>query len=1264
MTRSDSQSRIIDPDRFFLMAGLVDWQVVRRRYIESPRAQQIAAQRGLKKRARLLQLRWLLDPTMGYPTEPFRVWRRPAFPMQGVEDVFTPQVLNNTPFPFHVITWNDPKVFVRANFRVTGSNAAIYAFAGAPMASALVDWQGVGTGFRRVTFRGPSIQCLVITQNAELDSISGIGQENVATDPSWQLLEIVGLPTNDAWSGLFNLDQPQGFVTDLKSPEEAALDRFRRGAPFYGWEAEMEAGTSAPVWELADPGAMLETLRQGLMDPLQEMVASRPPEQHHTYALEQSLSVSGSGEPAHTRFHPMQTLLVGAATDPLTSLISGFGTAIEDSEEDIPRIEVSDRVFFDDDSRSDWDYMVTARYERGIDGRSDPIEYAAIIFAAGTALLPPVPTNLRAATDGNRADDDIDRPWRGIVRLTWDKVPELLPFQVGSYAAARKQQIPTGGVTPLMDKRPLDTALQPISATTSEEQESVGVQALDERYAIASTPATNTLRYGVAHQNLFGLWSRWSLVGHNISEPAVQHVPILSARLDVTPRTSGSVCPGTLVMELEWDWTVRSLRRIILVGRMYAQSKRNAPPANTTPLGRLQRSLGDGGGAPFVITFGGTAAGTVPVSGDPDYVSLNGDLSYLSVDGREIVPSPPTLQGPRRYRLTITGFNLDYGATGHIGLALWARGQEQRLPQRMGPWTVNPYVVSASDPRPPVLNVQQENVLLTSLADAHGEHHAHLTWGSVPGAVGYFIYTTTETKLRVDRGMADPSPSLTLSERLLALRDAFESDPARRSFTRINDQPLDATESPIVIPRGSKEIHLYLVLGLSAGQVESAWPDLGDPDRRQRFFAFAAPQIATPAPPTLEVRRVTDKGMMPPPFDADLRIQTRPGATVNRIDLHRVRVPAAALALDTMGPPVATITGSLAPWQVQPTVGSEPGVAQTLGTITGRDRPDGSWKQVFYRAVAWSGDDLSRGIYGGRSQPSPAQVVVIPPANPPDLGTLAYSLGEAVTEVVLTANSTVPIWETPLGPHRLKVDVRARHTDQSYSKVYQFPAVDSNKRLADNTLATVLESPPAAGKNGLWRSPIPNSEVTRYQIVIHRLALEDDLLVSVQMIDPLGRITEQTIDVPAGSLLPAPEILSPRLRTVGQGFIFSFETSVPMKPTSVGPYLLNVGFRADQILSPRPRLPGRTLPKRDVGKPMALYKIPRFQSTDEMFKRITSIAVRRDRTIRGITTLYIALRPTAGRLTVTLESPDGRVARHGRKIQGRRDRTLINRRPR
>jgi len=107
-------------------------------------------------------------------------------------------------------------------------------------------------------------------------------------------------------------------------------------------------------------------------------------------------------------------------------------------------------------------------------------------------------------------------------------------------------------------------------------------------------------------------------------------------------------------------------------------------------------------------------------------VAAGSTLNYISDHAKTVLPSPVAVAGPRRYRLTIPGFKLDFASTGHVGLALWAQGQENLAPQRTGDWSAEPLVISASDPRPPVITAEHEDVQLTSLGDARGEHRARL----------------------------------------------------------------------------------------------------------------------------------------------------------------------------------------------------------------------------------------------------------------------------------------------------------------------------------------------------------------------------------------------------------------------------------------------------------------------------------------------------------------------------------------------------------
>ena len=1091
-------ARILDPERFLLCGSLIDWDVVAKANNHAPRAAAIARSRGIS--TRIVQLRWLLDPNLGYPTEPFKVWRRAT-------NTLNPQAIDwradSLLFGHSVISWTQPQTLVIAELQASFAGT-VFAFAGAPFSSSLVDMASLNTGSNLVRLSGPAVQTLVLSAGATLQNLSGIGAA-VINDPGWTLVEQVGFPFS--LDGLFNLDQPQGLADNLGDLREAALDRYRRGAPFYGWRTNLSAAVPAPPWALADPEAMIEVFEEAYRDDLSEAIDNFPPEEHRLLKRFSELAHENGDDPARTSFSPIDMLMFGAATDPLVSLIMGFGTAFD---------QVNTNVETPSDAISD--YMVTARYENGLDGNSNPVEYAAILPAPDLATPPPAPRNVEAFTEGYQSPGMRDHPWRSITRLSWDKEPDTLPFRVGSYAAARYRQVPAGSVVPLMSPRLNDNALQPISATTSAERdlEKLPVEALDNSYPVVGTPSPNLLHYGIAHQDLFGLWSPWATIGHSVEEPAPQRVALLSAKLNVVAPASGTLCPASLVLDLAWDWKVRSPKQIELVGRLYSQEHRGEPPANSNRPNRLQSALNIEGGAAFHLSFDGEA-----IAQPGNHPTLNGTVEYLSNDGKSFLASPLEFNGTRRYRLTLNGFSLDFANTGHIGLALWARGQENRPPQRFGPWTGEPettedrgpLIVSASDPRPPVIAGTYENVLLASVADASGEHHARLSWPSFAGAEGYFVYTTTETKLRADRGMNEPALNLTLSERLAELRDAFTADPNRQSFTRLNATSIAEAQLAITLPRGTKEIHLYVVIGVGAGQVESDWPDASDPNLRQRPIAYAAPQIVPPAPPLLEVSRTLDESVSPPAYRAQIQIKSRPGATVSQIDLHRVRVPAAALSIDTMGPAVNSFTGSESGWLAAPNLSTEPGEAQTIGTLTGSDTPEGSWRPVFYRAIAWSEDIPEKGIYRSRSLPSAAREIVIPPTTPPQLSLLTYRTQNQIVRVQFT--STAPVADTPLGPHRMRASVYTQ-SEEGLNPLYQYP-VFADGSLGSDRLEDITTNPGPLRRDRLWREASDTPGVVQYELRVRRPASVPALRVNVQLIDPLGRLTERSLVIPAGA---------------------------------------------------------------------------------------------------------------------------------------------------
>src|SRR6202035_957356 len=116
---------------------------------------------------------------------------------------------------------------------------------------------------------------------------------------------------------------------------------------------------------------------------------------------------------------------------------------------------------------------------------------------------------------------------------------------------------------------------------------------------------------------------------------------------------------------------------------------------------------------------------------------------------------------------------------------------------------------------------------------------------------GYFIYEASETSMLQANGLHEATPAQTLDDRLLVLKNAFHNNPLRAPFTRVNSTLLLGTSKDVTLPRGSTSIHLFVVLGVSAGQVESDWPGGLKPE--DSLMAIAAPHIMHPAPPTIEV---------------------------------------------------------------------------------------------------------------------------------------------------------------------------------------------------------------------------------------------------------------------------------------------------------------------------------------------------------------------------------------------------------------------------
>jgi hypothetical protein len=1106
--------RIYDPTVLKAQGALVDFMTMLRQ-----RAGAAGTTHDIKLR-RLL-LRWQTNPGVGLPTEPFKVWRRPALPVGQLHPVGF-EVL---PIPFYtVIQFDTPLAAVGMRLEsAAGGTMMAAVLAGPPVLEGVISlqtWTVAAGGSREVQLHAPLITGLMFFNVSSFDDPLGLTLEESEKADGWELVETVGLPVDEGdWSSLGQSHGvKQGLVSNPLPAVDAAADRYKRGINPFGWAPTLPDATPAPVWKLPDPLGMVKEAELELLPMLKSAAAMPPDEQAgklFNFAIDPPQNPAGDTMPASNpgtaQLSPVGLLGMAVATDPLQSVVLGYGTGYDD--EDIPQLNFGKFSMFGDSTRSDWDWMITGLWEKGLDGQSNAVEYAAFVPRPALGIPAPPPADFQVQVQANLRPPVADMDWFASIRASWERFPQTELASVASFAAARKVQGSGAPADALLAEHAIAGGHNPIgNARNAKDPEPTRQSATDGSLTVPNDPGSVPMVYAAATQNIFGLWSPWVARPIMVGQPDLTPVQFLAADLRATDPGSGTLCPATLTFEISIDWRVRRPQRVEISGQLFASASRHQAPPSLAPAPGVQKALG-GPLVPLSITF----AGDVPsVAG--------GTVEALNSDGTTVVTPGEAGQGTtRRYKVSVPGFSLNYAATQHVGINLRARPVERIAPGRLGPWApvdAYPRVAYASDPRavPTAVDIVQ----LASLPDAAGQCHVHLSWGGIAGAIGYAVYESTETRLHTSHsGLTPPGPTRTLSQRLTTLKQAFATDPIRRDFTRVNAELIPATSLDVAMPRGSQDIHLYVVLPVMAGGKEGPWPS--GPDADDSLIAYVAPRVAVPAPPTIEVQMVSDKPPAAPDYRARVRVGTRPsaGAPAKRIDLHRVRVDDAARALDSMGPPVASITASGGGWTV---AGSG-----LIETVTGDDRPTGSWRQVWYRAVAWSEDDPQRGLLKGRSLASPAVSVLVPPAGPPDLSALVMSWpGGDPAVVLVTFTSSAPINPTPVGPHMLTVQA---------SVSGGAALVSSNQPLAQ--VATVA---PVTG-SGISRV---DGNPQQYRLLLRRASVNDAVSVIVRMTDPLGRVTERTLAIAAGSAVPLPD-LSPISGAVVSASVkaYTFSTDAP-----------------------------------------------------------------------------------------------------------------------
>ena len=1095
-------------------------------------------------------LRWQVNPVLGMPSEPFKVWRRPATPLAEEKEINA--VTLNVPPLGHVVQFHEPHVSVTAGIKAgpVPQTIVVVALAGGIGFESMLNVQSFdlpANGQRIFTFQAPHITGLLLMGTSSLTGLQGIPQSAADSIGGWELVETVGLPVDETeWSDLAGQDHgiKQGMVGAEVEAKLAAEQRYQRGVNPFGWRPAFQTGEQAPQWQFPSAAQMMQDAEVEVLPMLHEAMHLAPKDQGaftRIFGISPPQNASGdtlSADDGKAEVSPISLVQLAASTDPLQAVTLGFGTGYP--YEDVPTINLGAIQLFGDPDVSDWDYLVTGLWSKGLDRDSEDVEFAALIPRPRKVVPPPPPADLQLDFLAHHQPDAPDLPWKASTRLSWERLPLDSISAVASFVAGRNDAAVPGPATPLLERRPSGTGHIPIGNTTNpDDPERVRQSATDSAYPIPNNPGSVNAAYGAATQNIFGIWSPWLTVPFSSTQPEPDLVRIIDANLRPLDTGSGTVCPADLVIEFVVDWRVRSVDAVQFRGRLFPAATRHQSPPPGMP-GGIQKTLG-GPAVPTVINFAGDTP-TFPI----------GSVMSLDEQGAAQVTPGASQQGQsRRYRVTIPGFSLDYAATPHVGLALQARLTEAIAPGRTGAWSPPPKVAYASDPRSRPTTVL-DIVQLASLPDASGECHARISWNAVSGADGYILYESNETKVLDSAGLPGPTPNMTPSARLTVLKNTFRADPDRNNFTRVNRELMTATSRDITLPRGSQVIHLYVVIPLSAGGNEGPWPS--GPDADEALIAYLAPKVGEPAPPTLEVARVADG----PGFAAQLRIETRgdAGARPKQVDVYRTRVSDAARQLDSMGPSIASVTSTGGSWTV-----TEDGTSPDtwIDVVRGTDAPAGSWKHVWYRAVAWADDDPVRGVRKGRSRPSPAVAVVVPPDAPPPLSALLPSWpGGGPGDVLFNFSSTAPVPSTPLGPHVFSVDV----TEQGASAPLLREMIP---------LHEVAGSQPGTG-SGLWR--VPDGLARNYRLIVRRTDADLAASVTLRLTDPIGRTSEQTFRIEEGPILPLPEVSPIDAFTIaGRGKIYRFTIDDAPDEAAGGQY-----YRLRVTLTPVPVSPGFPFP--------------------------------------------------------------------------------------
>jgi hypothetical protein len=671
------------------------------------------------------------------------------------------------------------------------------------------------------------------------------------------------------------------------------------------------------------------------------------------------------------------------------------------------------------DNYGEYDYMVTAPFVFPFG--------LTLTLAALSMGQPPVETPAGLASSASQVNAPLarDQGAPAVVRITWAAPENPQGYGIVASRAPNQSQFLNAARPAAVGGFDVFVGLPPLNPDPDTPPDLQNPAFSDVEAALPlAAPAMNN-RYLVAAQDIFGQWSNWVetdtvLPPAAVTKPALIDATFLYAASIAEPPSP--VIPASLRIDFGWNWEDRAPGQIRFTGQFVP-----APVNSLNPpfLGGFATKNSGPIGPPVVLTFAYT--GVNPDTVSPTQViptitsghASNGPVTTLAGPPA----SPPANPNQMRYRVELTGIQLDFSASNEIDFLLYATATEEVQPGVWSDATDQPTsntspappplligkIVRSFDPNPPTVTFTPPVISWTALPDATGTARGVLEWEADPTASGYFVWEATESALLhilppgSPGGTPEPpadTPYATRANTLKSLVTAWQ-DQSLQGFARLTQDPISDHRTEIALPGSASTLYAFRISAIGNNNVESG--------RSPEVAIFGVPRRNVPGTPRLLLR--SNAGS--PPGLQVIVLPVASSAPSAGFRLFRVRSQALSQNASSMGP--AKIDEFSPLWEDYASVTLAGNLLQGKAVLDPAAIP--SWYPYYYRATAVGAQDLANGLYSGESPYSSVQPAEVLPAGPPMIASFHLQVIPLSKVAIVSLTTDLPAAAaSPVGP--------------------------------------------------------------------------------------------------------------------------------------------------------------------------------------------------------------------------------------------------------